>query len=156
MGFFLELNAWDGVRIKEQSRRRLCVARVDGRRGSLRRGPRSEIVAGVMPVAGSLTFGALTGYCSGYFLKKAGKAVAATFGAVFILFQMAALKGYVQVHWDRIERDVMCLLDLNKDGKVDYRDSKYALQKTVDILSSNMAATGTGFTGGFLTGWRAG
>jgi len=115
--------------------------------------------AGLNPaveVGSSLSFGGICGYCAGMFLKKVGRAAAVTCGAVFVLFQLAALKGYVEVRWDRIERDVMDALDLKRDGKLDSRDTQFALQKLVSVLTANMASTSVGFSAGLLAGWRAG
>lgn len=46
------------------------------------------------------------------------------------------------------------ILDLNKDGKVDIEDVKYAQQKLIDVLGYNMPAGG-GFTAGLLAGLKA-
>ena len=62
----------------------------------------------------------------------------------------------MSVNWQKIEEGLMGKLDLNHDGKVDGKDASFLFQKTVSILSSNMAATGTGFTAGFLYGLKKG
>ncbi|HEX2865152.1 MAG TPA: FUN14 domain-containing protein [Deinococcales bacterium] len=55
------------------------------------------------PMAGQLGFGALAGFCSGYALKRIGRAVAFTLGLIFILLQVLASLGYIHVDWLRIQ-----------------------------------------------------
>jgi len=62
----------------------------------------------------------------------------------------------VTVNWDRVEKDAMGTLDVNHDGKVDAADATFALSKVISVLSSNMAATGSGFAAGFVLGLKKG
>jgi len=50
----------------------------------------------------------------------------------------------------------MGTLDVNHDGKVDAADATFALSKVISVLSSNMAATGSGFAAGFVLGLKKG
>ncbi|KAF4689806.1 hypothetical protein FOZ60_001157 [Perkinsus olseni] len=52
-------------------------------------------------VAEPLSFGMISGFCSGFFLKKVGKAAAVTFGVVFVTFQAAAQAGVCQCELGR-------------------------------------------------------
>lgn len=65
--------------------------------------PRVEILA---PVLGQLTFGALAGFAAGYALKKVGKLAAIALGIFFILLQLLAYFGFVEVNWLQIQRHV--------------------------------------------------
>ena len=51
----------------------------------------SSIVGSVLPLTQAVTFGGISGFCSGFVLKKLGKAAAATFGTLFVLSQVASL-----------------------------------------------------------------
>jgi len=42
----------------------------------------------LIPLGQAVTFGGLSGFCSGFVMKKVGKAAAATFGFIFIGFQV--------------------------------------------------------------------
>eukprot|EP00183_Erythrolobus_madagascarensis_P006522 CAMPEP_0185844176 /NCGR_PEP_ID=MMETSP1354-20130828/437_1 /TAXON_ID=708628 /ORGANISM="Erythrolobus madagascarensis, Strain CCMP3276" /LENGTH=154 /DNA_ID=CAMNT_0028543797 /DNA_START=27 /DNA_END=491 /DNA_ORIENTATION=- len=110
----------------------------------------SAVVSG----AGSLTFGGIMGVCCGRFARVLGETAAVAIGAMFVIFQLACLKGYAEVKWDAIEKDVMYLLDRNHDGKVDRHDASHALRSTTRVFTSNMGASAAGFTGGFLLGLK--
>eukprot|EP00128_Syssomonas_multiformis_P009613 Colp12_sorted_trinity150504_noHs@8368 len=104
------------------------------------------------PAAGAATVGSITGFCSGYALKKAGKAAAGTFGVLFIAMQAASWQGYITVNWNKVENDLMGLLDVNHDGKVDEKDVEIFSSKIITALTHNMGATAGGFTAGFFLG----
>lgn len=57
--------------------------------------------------AGTLTFGTMMGFCSGYALKKVGRASATTIGVVFMALSAAEKSDWISVKWDNVERDVM-------------------------------------------------
>ena len=50
--------------------------------------PEASIVGSVLPLTQAVTFGGISGFCSGFVLKKLGKAAAATFGTLFVLSQV--------------------------------------------------------------------
>ena len=70
--------------------------------------------------------------CAGYAAKSAGKFAVTIAGAGFLALQacthvppspahtaqLAAYNGYVTVHWGKLERDAVSLLDANGDGEV--------------------------------------
>ncbi len=62
------------------------------------------------PILGQLTFGALAGFAAGYALKKIGKLAALALGIFFILIQLMAYYGLVEVNWLRIQQSVDPLL----------------------------------------------
>ena len=69
--------------------------------------PDAETLA---PILGQLTFGALAGFAAGYALKKIGKLAALALGIFFILIQLMAYYGLVEVNWLRIQQSVDPLL----------------------------------------------
>mmetsp|Transcript_50851 Transcript_50851/g.145316 ORF Transcript_50851/g.145316 Transcript_50851/m.145316 type:complete len:151 (+) Transcript_50851:1-453(+) len=108
------------------------------------------------PLGGGVTLGTLLGLCSGFALKKAGKAAAIVFGGVFCLQQALAYKGYVTVNWPAVERDLTCLLDLNKDGVVDAKDLNHSYVLALRVLQHNALPISSGFGAGFLYGVKKG
>ncbi|KAF4722532.1 hypothetical protein FOZ62_009102 [Perkinsus olseni] len=107
-------------------------------------------------VAEPLSFGMISGFCSGFFLKKVGKAAAVTFGVVFVTFQAAAQAGYVNVNWDAVQRDVMKGLDMDGDGEVTEMDAREAVVRAVNYLTENTGIAAGSFMAGFVLGVRKG
>lgn len=62
-----------------------------------------DIGALLGPLAGQIGFGVVAGFCTGYALKKLGRATAFTLGLIFILVQVLASLGFVHVDWLRIQ-----------------------------------------------------
>eukprot|EP00586_Coscinodiscus_wailesii_P017629 CAMPEP_0172503892 /NCGR_PEP_ID=MMETSP1066-20121228/173430_1 /TAXON_ID=671091 /ORGANISM="Coscinodiscus wailesii, Strain CCMP2513" /LENGTH=209 /DNA_ID=CAMNT_0013279823 /DNA_START=173 /DNA_END=802 /DNA_ORIENTATION=- len=106
-------------------------------------------------VPGHVSYGFVCGFCSGYALKKVGKAGAVSFGMVFCLLQSLSYAGYIDIDYERAEKDLTNILDMNNDGKVDEEDAKELMDKVVEVLSFNLPA-GSGFGVGFVGGVRAG
>lgn len=63
---------------------------------------------------GQLSWGFAMGVCSGFALKKVSKVGALALGALFILMQCASYSGYIDVNYQKLERDVMDFFDINK------------------------------------------
>jgi len=106
---------------------------------------------------GTVSFGTVMGFCTGYALKQAGKAAAVTGGAFFMGLTAAEKAGFVTVHWEKVKETTMKQLDLDGSGTVDTGDAKYAFAKLVEYMTeNNSAVTGTSFAGGLLWGLRRG
>jgi FUN14 domain-containing protein 1 len=106
-------------------------------------------------IPSQLSYGFVCGYCSGYALKKIGKAGAIVFGLGFMTLQTLSYSGYIQVDHEKLKSDLYQNLDLNEDGKVDAEDKNIALDKVMKVLQFNMPAGG-GFAAGFVGGIRSG
>ncbi|GLE04144.1 hypothetical protein PINS_up013055 [Pythium insidiosum] len=104
---------------------------------------------------GQISWGFMMGVCSGFALKKVSKVGAVALGTVFILFQCASYSGYIDVNYKKIERDMMDMLDVNKDGKLDAKDIDEVYQAVMKVLEFSLPA-GSGFGVGFVVGFRAG
>lgn len=103
--------------------------------------------------------GIVPGFCAGFALRKVGNLATFLFGGVFFMFQMAAYKGYVTIHWEEVEKDLSDLFDLDNDGKVGKLDTEISeenMQNVLSILTHNTNGTLGGFAGGFFLGWRSG
>lgn len=55
------------------------------------------------PYLGQLSFGALAGIAAGFALKKVSKVIVVILGIFFILVQISAYYGYVQIDWRKIQ-----------------------------------------------------
>mmetsp|Transcript_140198 Transcript_140198/g.349432 ORF Transcript_140198/g.349432 Transcript_140198/m.349432 type:complete len:167 (+) Transcript_140198:52-552(+) len=108
------------------------------------------------PIGGSLSAGSVLGFCSGFAVKKAGKAAALIVGSIFCLQQGLSQLGYVQVNWPKVEKDLTQLLDVNKDGKVDAADMNQYYLNLLKILQHNTYSISGGFGAGFLYGVKKG
>jgi uncharacterized membrane protein (Fun14 family) len=111
--------------------------------------------SGGLAMASQISFGGICGWCAGMASKQIGKTAAVVIGTGFIGMQVLACNGYVHVNWKKMEADVMGVLDLNKDGKVDHHDLKGWLDKGLSVCRYNMPSS-AGFAGGFLIGIRYG
>ncbi|DAZ98573.1 TPA: hypothetical protein N0F65_005757 [Lagenidium giganteum] len=104
---------------------------------------------------GQISWGFMMGAFSGFTMKKLSKAGAVALGGVFILMQCASYAGYIDVNYQKLERDVMEFLDLNHDGKVDTQDANELFKSVMKVLEFSLPA-GSGFAVGFLIGFRRG
>jgi len=106
--------------------------------------------------AGQLSVGAITGFCSGYALKKVSKAAAFVLGLGFIGFQVARYHGVVQSpDWQAMDDKLVAALDANGDGKVDLEDMQVHLAKMTAYLSVGLPSAGA-FGVAFLVGLKSG
>ena len=112
-----------------------------------------------------ISYGFFAGYFSGLALKKIGKVASITLGASFLALQTLAYNGYIDVHHEKLQKQVESMLDRNNDGVVDSEDLKGMLDdvKKVagfklddDSTNKKLYASGGGFTMGFYGGLRSG
>eukprot|EP00053_Salpingoeca_punica_P020483 m.211702 g.211702 ORF g.211702 m.211702 type:complete len:193 (+) comp18746_c0_seq1:285-863(+) len=106
-------------------------------------------------VGGQVSWGFVSGFCSGFAIKKISKVFAFGVGIFFIGIQSLSYAGYLHVDYNKVNSQFTNILDLNKDGKVDKEDAKVAYSKALEVLQYNMPA-GTGFVTGIVLGLRTG
>ncbi|ORY95241.1 FUN14 family-domain-containing protein [Syncephalastrum racemosum] len=104
---------------------------------------------------GEISFGAVLGLCTGYFIKKIGRLFALMVGLGFVFLQYMSLNGYVTVHWDRMSRGYAKGMGVGPDGKVTVRDVNSRWQKFVGFLTHNLQFKST-FLIGLYAGMRYG
>lgn len=63
------------------------------------------------PYLGQLSFGVVAGFATGYALKTIGRMAAIVLGLIFVLLQVLAYLGFVQVDWLRIQQAADPLLE---------------------------------------------
>lgn len=91
------------------------------------------------------------GYCSGVATKKIGQAMAFLVGVAFIALQSAVYTGYIEVDWDKMQKDAIKAVDTNSDGEISEKDLHNYLTKVKAILTNNIPDA-SGFSLGFLYG----
>ena len=107
-----------------------------------------------------LSYGFLAGYLSGLALKKVGKVASIALGCSFLALQSLAYAGYIDVHHDKLQKQVEEMLDRNNDGVVDCTDLRSVLEDVRKVAGfgledkSLVASTG-GFGLGFWGGLRS-
>jgi uncharacterized membrane protein (Fun14 family) len=78
--------------------------------------PVATAIDKLKPLATQISFGSIMGFCSGYALKKAGKAAAIVVGTGFIALQTASSYGYIKMDWKRISDDAVKRVDAVSDS----------------------------------------
>ena len=113
-----------------------------------------------------ISYGFIAGYFSGLALKKIGKVASITLGMSFMALQTLAYSGYIDVHHDKLQKQVESILDRNNDGVVDGEDVKSILEEVRKVAGfgleedggndKKLLASGGGFGMGFYGGLRSG
>lgn len=117
--------------------------------------PIDALIEKSKPLLANISFGAVMGFCSGYAMKKVGKALAFIVGMGFIGLQAAATTGYIQIDWEKLRLDVVKRVDTTGDGKFDANDCKAYWAKVKKLLTYELPSAG-GFSLGFLYGVKSG
>ena len=55
-------------------------------------------------------------------------------GFAFVFISLLSKAGYVEINYTKVERDLLSLLDLNKDGLVDRAEYEFASKRLVSLL----------------------
>ena len=105
----------------------------------------------VLGNCGELTLAGSLGFCSGYALKLVGKAAALAVGLVFIVGQVAAYNGYIDIKWGKLQKDAIDRVDPNGDGKIDGTDLKLWYRRLLAIMKTKLPSS-VGFSSGFALG----
>ena len=67
---------------------------------------------------------------------------------------MAAYTGYITVHWEKVEKDAIAVLDTDGDGEIGEKDVRALWSKVEKVLKFNLPSS-SGFVAGLLLGLRA-
>lgn len=60
----------------------------------------SQFVAPILP---DLSLGGLLGFSAGYAVKKVGRAALFVIGVIFVVIQVLAYAGFIEVNWTRVQ-----------------------------------------------------
>ena len=98
------------------------------------------------PLAG-LGFGGMAGAVVGYAAKKLTKMLAILLGALFVVIQLLAYNGFIEVDWVAVQNTA--------EQAVDSEESRSAAEQAWQILTANLP-WGGGFVAGFAIGFKLG
>lgn len=116
--------------------------------------PMASAISKIKPLLSKMTFGSIVGYCSGTAAKTLGKAMAVAIGFIYVAVQSAAYSGYIDVNWDKVQREAISKIDTDGDGKITEKDAQAYWAKLKKMLTYNLPSA-SGFSVGFLYGLRA-
>jgi len=74
-------------------------------------------------------------------------------GTAFMFVQGLAYLGYIDVKWNKVQKEIMGALDADGDGEVTTKDAKVFGEKLMNVLRFNLPASGS-FAAGFVIGVR--
>lgn len=113
--------------------------------------------AGARPLQVATQFGSggFCGFAVGYALRKAGGPATVVFGTGFALLQLGSTCGWLEVHWDKIEADIMDKLGATKD-KTGAWNGGELFQNAVAWLTEDTGISAGGFGLALVAGFRAG
>lgn len=107
----------------------------------------SQILDAVAPYLGQISFGGLTGFATGYAMKKIGKVALFIFGTIFVLLQVLAYTGVIEINWLRIQQFA--------EPALQRPALESALNSVIGVLTNNLPFAGS-FIPGFLLGLKFG
>lgn len=102
-------------------------------------------------VVARLGFGGVLGFCAGYSIKQASKAVAVFVGSTVVFLQTLQYLGYIEVKWKKIQRDVMKSITSEGAETFSVKDVTYWMRRTMNVLTHQAPQAG-GFAGGIYLG----
>jgi len=91
--------------------------------------------------------GGASGWLTGFLAMKVGKFAALSIGGGIILLQVANHQGYININWNRLNRDVE---DLSKKIQTEGKSKDWS-DKILSMARENTYAS-AGFAAGFLIG----
>ncbi|KDO32851.1 hypothetical protein SPRG_02543 [Saprolegnia parasitica CBS 223.65] len=134
----------------------LCQA-ADGKEGDAKGSvskdddPVSRLIDQFGAKIGEVSFGGFLGFCSGAAVKQIGKATAVSIGIIFVMAQVAAHKGYININWGKVEKDAIAAVDPDGDGKITQKDFKIWWKRFLEFAQYNFPSS-SGFAAGFAAG----
>jgi uncharacterized membrane protein (Fun14 family) len=82
-----------------------------------------------------LGFGGILGLCAGYAVKQAGKVAMVVLGAGVVFLQGMQYAGYIEVKWDKLERDATLALDTDGSGTLGMKDFEYYQKRLLRAIT---------------------
>jgi uncharacterized membrane protein (Fun14 family) len=107
----------------------------------------SQILDVVAPYLGQISFGGLVGFATGYAVKKIGKIALFVVGTIFMLLQVLAYMGIIEINWLRIQQFA--------EPALQRPALENALNGFIGVLTNNLPFAGS-FIPGFLLGLKFG
>ena len=115
----------------------------------------------LMGLGQPLSLGLVSGFSSGYFLKKVGKVAVVSSGVVFLLFQAAAQKEYLTINWTKVDRDFNTFISSYKQTSPDVladpaTRASVALADFARLCTEKTGITSGAFMAGLILGLKKG
>ncbi|XP_069104009.1 FUN14 domain-containing protein 1-like isoform X1 [Argopecten irradians] len=99
--------------------------------------------------AKQVVIGGASGWVSGYLFVKVGKIAAMTLGTTILLVQIAQYKGYIQINWKKVQKEMnMAKKQMSKEISKKYPH----YSENIQTFFKQNVFLATGFAGGFLVG----
>eukprot|EP01112_Ceratiomyxa_fruticulosa_P020801 TRINITY_DN7189_c0_g1_i1.p1 TRINITY_DN7189_c0_g1~~TRINITY_DN7189_c0_g1_i1.p1 ORF type:complete len:206 (-),score=28.96 TRINITY_DN7189_c0_g1_i1:259-876(-) len=111
----------------------------------IKREPDDSLLKVVTDIAGESSLGGVLGFSAGYALKKVGKIFVFGVGALFVIIQILASRGYLSVNWLRVAQKSEP--HLTKEGQKKMARGLFAILLHDFPLKA-------GFVSGFVLGWK--
>jgi len=109
------------------------------------------LLSGPAMVVARLGFGGVLGFCSGYAIKQASKALAVVVGSAVVLLQTMQYFGYIEVKWQKIQKDTMKAISADGQESFGVKDVTYWSRRLMRILT-HQGPTAGGFAAGIYIG----
>ena len=124
---------------------------MDGKEPNEESQAESLILAAPKAIVARLGFGGALGVCAGYAIKQASKAVAVFVGGTIVFLQILQYFGYIEIKWQKIQRDAM--RSLSSDGQESFgaKDVTYWSRRIMTVLT-HQGPTAGGFAAGIYLG----
>jgi uncharacterized membrane protein (Fun14 family) len=103
-----------------------------------------------------LSLGIVSGFCSGFFLKKVGKIFVLSSGVVFLLFHAAARHDYLTINWPVIDRDFNNIVQTLQGSSDVSAASLDPATFAASLFQQHTGITSTAFMAGLLIGLKKG
>jgi uncharacterized membrane protein (Fun14 family) len=111
----------------------------------------SLLLAAPSMLVARLGFGGVLGFCSGYAIKQASKAVAVVVGGAVVFLQALQYFGYIEVKWRKIQTDATRVLSSEGRDTLGAKDVHFWSRKLMRIMTHQGPAAG-GFAAGIYIG----
>eukprot|EP00055_Hartaetosiga_balthica_P003702 m.8685 g.8685 ORF g.8685 m.8685 type:complete len:161 (+) comp3221_c0_seq1:43-525(+) len=106
------------------------------------------------PLSTNFSLGTVAGVCASIAIKKISRKAAFAVGTGYVTLQLLAYNGYITINWNKIEGDIVSLLDRDGDGKLLDGDVNYWQGQVQDLLKYQVPTSLAGFGSGLAIGWK--
>lgn len=102
-------------------------------------------------ILAKLGLGGMLGLCAGYSIKQATKALGVVVGGAVVLLQGLQYAGYIEVKWNKIQRDTMKVISSDGSDNLSAKDLTFWMRRMMRILT-HQGPTAGGFGLGIYMG----
>jgi len=110
-----------------------------------------RIVEPLLPFTSKIGFGTCMGFCVGVAAKTAARTVCVFVGCGFIIIQSLQYAGYLHVYWDKVQDDVIKVVDTDGSGTITVKDARHYFKWFMGVVKMH-GPTVSSFGIGVYTG----